>query len=62
MSSDRPAIFDNEGNEIGYVDADGANVIDCPRYIFTDDELHRLEDIMVKSIHPNRDFKWGNRG
>ena len=67
MSSDeRPAIFDESGEEIGYVDEEGHNVISSPRYIFADEWVdiaqREVDDLMDRITKPMRDFKWGNRG
>ena len=66
MSSDRPAILDENGEEIGFVDEEGHNVISSPRYIFTDEWVsnaqQEVDDLMARITKPMRDFKWGNRG
>ena len=66
MSSDeRPVILDEEANEIGYVAEDGSNIINVPRYYFTDewvsDEQKKFEDFLNRITTPHHDFKRGKQ-
>ena len=66
MSSDeRPVILDEEANEIGYIAEDGSNIINVPRYYFTDewvkDEQKKFEDFLNRITTPHRGFKYGDK-
>ena len=66
MSSDeRPVILDEEANEIGYVAEDGSNIINVPRYYFTDewvsDETEKIKDFLNRIITTRCDFERGKQ-